>query len=125
MPLVVSEIRKHTTAHSRCGTAFLLVVMGISVLVFALFGRPVLWIRLLSRVLLLPVIVGISYEWLKLSARYQDRAWMRVLVAPGLGLQRLTTREPDDNMIEVAVAALKRVLEEDGVIAPENAAVAR
>ncbi len=114
-PLTVEAIQGHTTAHSRCGTAFILVVMVISVLVFALLGRPTLWLRLLSRIVLLPVIVGISYEWLKFSARHAGKGWMRLLLVPGLALQRLTTREPDDKMIEVAVAALKRVLEEEGV----------
>ena len=70
--------------------------------------------------MLLPVIVGISYEWLKFSARHQHRAWMRVLLAPGLILQKLTTREPDDEMIEVAIAALKRVLELDGLLVFES-----
>jgi uncharacterized protein YqhQ len=120
VPLVVEEIQRYTTAHSRCGTAFILVVMVISVLVFALLGRPTLLLRLVSRVVLLPVIVGISYEWLKFSAKYQHRAWMRVLLAPGLVLQKLTTREPDDDMIEVAVAALERVLEADGLPVPRG-----
>jgi uncharacterized protein YqhQ len=117
-PLTVQAIRSHTTAHARCGTAFMLVVVVISVLLFALLGRPSLWLRLLSRVLLLPAIVGVSYEWLKFSARHSDRAWMRVLLAPGLALQRLTTREPDEDMIEVAIAGLKRVLREDGLPVP-------
>ncbi|MBN1936885.1 MAG: DUF1385 domain-containing protein [Anaerolineae bacterium] len=122
MPLTVEAIQGHTTAHSRCGTAFILVVMVISVLIFALLGRPTLWIRLLSRIVLLPVIVGISYEWLKFSARHADKGWMRVLLLPGLALQRLTTREPDDKMVEVAMTALKRVLQEEGValVATEN-----
>jgi len=114
MPLTVEAIRGYTTAHSRCGTAFILVVIVVSILVFALLGRPPLWIRLLSRVLLLPMIVGLSYEWLKFSARYAERGFMRVLLMPGLALQRLTTREPDDDMIQVAVAALRRVLQEEG-----------
>lgn len=122
VPLTVEAVRAYTTAHSRCGTAFILVVVGISILVFALLGRPTLWVRLLSRVVLLPVIVGLSYEWLKFSARYADHRWMRVLLWPGLALQRLTTREPDDKMIEVAVAALKRVLEEEGQIEAAPAA---
>jgi uncharacterized protein YqhQ len=115
VPLAVEAIQRYTTAHSRCGTAFILVVMVISVLVFSLLGRPTLLLRLASRIVLLPAIVGISYEWLKFSAKHQHRVWMRVLLAPGLVLQKLTTREPDDDMIEVAIAALKRVLELDGL----------
>ena len=118
VPLDVEAVQTYTTAHSRCGTAFILVVMVISVLVFALLGRPTLWLRLVSRIVLLPVIVGVSYEWLKFSARHQDRAWMHILLMPGLILQKLTTREPDDGMIEVAIAALKRVLELDGLPVP-------
>ncbi len=121
-PLTVQNIQAHTTVHARCGTAFILVVMVISVLIFALFGRPSLWLRLASRIVLLPVIVGISYEWLKFSAKYQRHAWMRVLLAPGLLMQKLTTREPEDDMIEVAVTALKRVLEDDGLSAPADEA---
>ena len=115
-PLTVESIQPYTTAHARCGTAFTLIVVVISVLVFSLFGRPTLWVRLVSRIALLPVIVGISYEWLKFSARYTDRAWMRFLLAPGLALQRLTTREPDKDMIEVAVVALKQVLRQDNAL---------
>jgi len=120
MPLTVEAIRGYTTAHSRCGTAFILVVMVISVLVFAVLGRPTLLLRLISRVVLLPVIVGISYEWLKFSARYHDVIWMQALNAPGLALQKLTTREPDDSMIQVAVAALERVLQEEGLVRAES-----
>ena len=117
-PLTVEAIRPHTTAHARCGTAFMLVVVVISVLIFALLGRPSLWVRLASRILLIPVIVSISYEWLKFSARHSESIWMRVLLVPGLALQKLTTREPDEAMIEVAIAALKRVLEREGLPVP-------
>ena len=117
-PLTVEAIRPHTTAHARCGTAFMLVVVVISVLIFALLGRPSLWVRLASRILLIPVIVSISYEWLKFSARHSESVWMRVLLVPGLALQKLTTREPDEAMIEVAIAALKRVLEKEGLPVP-------
>jgi uncharacterized protein YqhQ len=92
----------------------MLIIVIISVLVFSLLGRPGLLWRVSSRIVLLPVIVGIAYEWLKLGAKYSDSVWMRALLAPGLLLQRLTTREPDDDMIEVAIAALERVLEEEG-----------
>jgi uncharacterized protein YqhQ len=117
-PLTVEAIRPHTTAHARCGTAFMLVVVVISVLIFALLGRPSLWVRLASRILLIPVIVSIAYEWLKFSARHSESVWMRILLVPGLALQKLTTREPDEAMIEVAIAALKRVLEKEGLPVP-------
>ena len=115
-PLTIGDVRAHTTAHARCGTSFILVVVFISVILFSLLGRPPLLLRLASRVLLLPVITGISYEWLKLGARYQDRWWVKALLLPGLAMQRLTTREPDDQMIEVAIVALKSVLQSDGLL---------
>jgi uncharacterized protein YqhQ len=114
-PLTVEAIQAHTTAHTRCGTAFILIVVFVSVLVFTVLGRPPLLLRLASRILFLPLISGIAYEWLKFSARHESAWWARILVAPGLAMQKLTTREPDDDMVEVAIAALKRVLEEDGL----------
>ena len=117
-PLTVEAVQKHVTAHERCGTAFLMVVVLVSILVFALLGRPPLWLRLLSRVVLLPVIVGIAYEWLRFAARHRSSWWIRVLLLPGLAMQKLSTREPDDDMIEVAIVALKRVLREDGLPVP-------
>jgi uncharacterized protein YqhQ len=90
------------------------VTVIISVLIFSLVGRPSLLVRLASRIVLIPLVVGVSYEWLKFGARHGDRWWVKVLVSPGLAMQKLTTREPDDSMIEVAIAALKRVLLEDG-----------
>lgn len=108
--LTVEEVRRFSTAHTRCGTAFLLTLVLLTVLVFAPLGKPSLPMRLISRIVLLPVIAGIAYEFIRLTARLADRPWMRVLVAPNLALQRLTTREPDDGMLEVAIAALKAVL---------------
>jgi uncharacterized protein YqhQ len=93
-----------------------LTVVVLTVLIFAPFNQPSLVWRMLSRIVLLPVIAGISYEILRLTARLADRPWMRALVAPNLALQRLTTREPDDEMLEVAIAALKAVLADEGII---------
>jgi uncharacterized protein YqhQ len=118
--LTVDGIRRFPTAHTRCGTAFLLTVVALTILIFAPFGRPSLIWRLLSRIVLLPVIVGVSYEFTRLTARLADRPWMRVLIAPNLALQRLTTREPDDGMLEVAIAALKAVLADEGALAGES-----
>jgi len=111
--LTVDGVRPFPTAHTRCGTAFLLTVIVLTILIFAPFRRPSLIWRLLSRIVLLPVIAGIAYEFIRLTARLADRPWMRVLVAPNLALQRLTTREPDDGMLEVAIAALKAVLADE------------
>ncbi|MEE9617169.1 MAG: DUF1385 domain-containing protein [Anaerolineae bacterium] len=109
--LTVDNVRPFSTAHTRCGTAFLLIVVVLTVLIFAPFSTPSLLWRVLSRITLLPVIAGVAYETLRLTARLADRPWMRVIIAPNLALQRLTTREPDDEMLEVAIAALKAVLE--------------
>jgi uncharacterized protein YqhQ len=109
-PLTVESARAHTTLHPRCGTAFLMTVFVIAILVFSLAGNPTLWLKILSRLLLLPVVAGLSYEALRFSGRNFDRWWVRVLAQPGLWLQRLTTAAPDDGMIEVALVALRRVL---------------
>lgn len=108
--LTVDQVRGFTTAHTRCGTAFLLTLVVLTFLIFAPFGQlPLLW-RLASRIVLLPVIAGISYEFIQLTARFADHPLVRFIAAPNLALQRLTTREPDDGMLEVAIAALKAVL---------------
>ncbi|MGD8244506.1 MAG: DUF1385 domain-containing protein [Anaerolineae bacterium] len=112
--LTVAAIRPFPTAHTRCGTSFLLTLVVLSVLLFAPLDPPSLLWRLVSRLALLPVLAGISYEFIRLTARYADRPWMRFLVAPNLALQRLTTREPDDGMLEVAISALKAVLAGEG-----------
>jgi uncharacterized protein YqhQ len=109
-PLTVEGIRPFTTAHPRCGTAFLLIVVLISILVFAPLGKPALLIRLASRLLLIPVISGIAYELLRFTGKHADNPLVRALIAPNLALQRLTTREPDDSMLEVALTSLKAVL---------------
>jgi uncharacterized protein YqhQ len=109
-PLTVDAVRTHSRQHARCGTAFLLTVVLISVVVLAPLGRPSLLIRVVSRLALLPVIAGISYEVLRFTARHRENRLIRVLIAPNLALQNVTTREPDDGMIEVAIAALEAVL---------------
>jgi uncharacterized protein YqhQ len=96
--------------HARCGTAFLLIVILISILLFAVLGRPPLLIRLASRVVLIPVIAGIAYEYLRFTARYRHNPLVRLLIRPNLALQRLTTREPTAYMLAVAIVALERVL---------------
>lgn len=104
---------KFTTAHPRCGTSFLLVVMVLSIVLFSLLGRPPMEWRILSRVVLIPVIAGVAYEFLKFTAARYSNPVIRWLAAPGLALQRLTTREPDESMLEVGMAALKEVIRLD------------
>ncbi len=110
VPLEPEAIKHYSTAHARCGTAFLLTVMIIAILIFALIGRQEVWIMILSRVLLLPVIASLGYEVTQFGARHTQNGFIRVIITPGLWLQSLTTREPDEGQIEVAVTALKEVL---------------
>ncbi len=114
-PLTPEHVRPYSLLHPRCGTGFLLVVVVVSILVFALLGRPALPVRLASRILLIPLIAGISYEFIRWSARHSTNRWVRLLIWPSLMLQKLTTREPDDQMLDVAIVALKTVLAQEGV----------
>jgi len=109
--LTVENARRFPRLHPRCGTSFLLIVVVVSIFVFAFVGLKPLWWRLLSRMLLMPFVAGIAYEILKFSSRHLESPWFRWLIVPGLLLQKLTTREPDDAQLEVALAALKDVLD--------------
>ena len=113
VPLEIEAIKGYSTAHVRCGTSFLFAVLIIAILVFALIGRPSLWLMLLSRVILIPVIAALGYEVTYFGARHTNNGLVRAILAPGLWLQALTTREPDDSQLEVAVSALKKVVEID------------
>jgi uncharacterized protein YqhQ len=113
LDLVPEQVDHCTTLHPRCGTAFLLIVMIISIFVFALVGTPDLWVRIISRIVLIPVVAGIAYEFLKFSAAHPDNPLIKLLIAPGLALQRMTTREPDLKMLEVSIAALKKLLTDE------------
>jgi uncharacterized protein YqhQ len=108
-----AAVGTYTTAHCRCGTAFLLMVVFIGVLVFAFLGRPPLLLRVISRLLLIPVIAALAYEYVKFSAAHRNNPLVNLMLKPGLALQRLTTREPDETMLEVAITALERVLAAD------------
>jgi uncharacterized protein YqhQ len=103
--LTPAAVQRFTTLHPRCGTAFLLSVVVISILLFSLLGRPSLALRIVSRVALIPVIAGIAYEYIRFTARHMDKPWMRAIAAPNLAMQRLTTRPPDPQMLEVAITA--------------------
>ncbi len=121
-PLEAQAIATYSRAHPRCGTTFLFEVLVLSIFVFALLGRPPMALRIVSRIVLVPVIAAVSYEFLRLGAAAYSRAVMRGLLSPFLALQALSTREPDESMIAVAVEALKRVLVADGVLPKEPAA---
>ena len=111
--LVPEVVSTYPLEHPRCGTGFLLVVVVVSVLVFSLLGRPSLLLRLASRIVLIPVIAGIAYEYIKLLARHIDNPIARILVAPQLWLQHLTTRQPSQDMLEVSIMALGCVLDRE------------
>jgi len=114
-PLTVENVRRFSRLHPRCGTSFLLIVMLVSILVFSLI--PKLWpfyMKAGARIVLLPLIAGVSYELLKWSAKHDTSPLVRFLIAPGLALQRLTTREPDDDQVEVAIRSMEEALEENG-----------
>lgn len=108
--LNVENARKYSRLHPRCGTSFLLIVVLVSIFVFAFLGLEPLWWRVLSRILLMPLVAGISYEILKFSGRHAGSLLCRWLVLPGLVLQKLTTREPEDSQLEVAIAALNGIV---------------
>jgi hypothetical protein len=112
-PLELENVKKYSTAHARCGTNFLLVVLVIAIIVFSLLGRPTLWLRIISRIILIPVIAAIGYEFIRFGAAHIKNTIMRGILAPGLLLQSMTTREPSDRQIETAISALKKVIEAD------------
>lgn len=108
--LTIGNVRKFTRFHPRCGTSFLFLVLIISIAIFSLITGP-WWVELLGRILLLPVIAGISYELIKLSGRYYKNPIVKAVVAPGLWLQRITTKEPTDQQLEVGIKSLKAVVD--------------
>jgi len=107
--LTPEAAQQFSTAHVRCGTNFLLTVMVVAVLVYSVIPRPNLWFVVASRIVLMPLIAGLAYEVIRLAANNMQRRWVRVLVRPGLLLQKLTTREPDLGQLEVAIASLRAV----------------
>jgi uncharacterized protein YqhQ len=107
--LTPETAQQFSTAHVRCGTNFLLIVMVVAVFVYSVIPRPNLWFVIGSRIVLMPVIAGLGYEVIRLAAKNMQQTWVRVLMRPGLWLQRLTTREPDLGQLEVAIASLRAV----------------
>ncbi len=118
--LTPERVQRYSLLHVRCGTAFLLYVMVIAIFVFAFFGRPDWQWLIATRILLLPVIAGIAYEVIRFAGRHPGHRVLRVLLAPGLWLQRLTTREPTLDQVEVSIRALREVLRLEGRVTPEE-----
>jgi uncharacterized protein YqhQ len=112
--LTPERVQRHSLIHVRCGTAFLLWVMVIAIFVFALFGRPAWYWLIVTRIALLPVIAGLAYELIRFAGKHADNPILRTLLAPGLWLQRLTTRHPSLDQLEVSIRALQQVLEREG-----------
>ncbi len=111
--LTVEEAREYSTLHPRCGTAFLMIVLIVAILTFSLVGNPPILLKITSRLLLLPVVAGVSYEILKFSGRHADNPLLKPFLMPGLALQNITTREPSDDQLEVALRAIKHVVDAD------------
>lgn len=116
--LTPANVARYSTLHTRCGTSFLLFVLVISIILFTPLQFDNWFLRIGSRLVLIPLVAGIAYEFLRFSTQHQNNRIMRFLIAPGLAMQRLTTREPDESMLEVAIAALHPVLVADGLEVP-------
>ncbi|MDE6781496.1 MAG: DUF1385 domain-containing protein [Ruminococcus sp.] len=112
LPLTVENVRKQSRFHKRCGTSFIFIVLIVGIFVMCFVPFTVTWQRILASLILLPLIVGISYECIRLAGNH-DNLFTRILSAPGLAMQRITTREPDDSMIEIAIAAMKPCIPQD------------
>ncbi|MGH2467559.1 MAG: DUF1385 domain-containing protein [Candidatus Limnocylindrales bacterium] len=117
-PLTVEAVRRYPTAHPRCGTEFLVVFVVVSIFVFSLLAGQSLIVSIIGRVLLIPVIASVSYELLRFGARYRSNRLVRWIFLPGIWLQAITTAQPDDPMIEVAIASLSEALRADGEAVP-------
>jgi len=118
-PLVSERVDRYSTLHVRCGTNFLLLVMVITIFVFTLFGNPGLWWRIGSRILAIPIIAGIAFEMLRLGARFPGSRVVHALMVPGLWLQKITTKPPTTDQIEVAIASFNEVLRREQEMAAE------
>ncbi len=112
LPLTVENVRKQSRFHKRCGTSFIFIVLIIGIFVMCFVPFTVTWQRIIASLILLPLVVGISYECIRIAGN-NDNLFTRILSAPGLAMQRITTREPDDSMIEIAITALKPCIPED------------
>ena len=121
-PLTVDEVRKYPTAHQRCGTEFLVVVIILSIIAFSLVGRQEPLVMIASRILLIPVIAAVGYEILRFGARHRKNRLVKVLLYPGLLVQKITTKQPTDDMIEVAIVSMEEALVADGESIPEGSA---
>jgi uncharacterized protein YqhQ len=112
-PLTVESVRRFPPAHPRCGTSFLMTVVIVSIIMFMFFPRDPFWFLVVSRIVLVPVIAGISYEFIRFAGKHQGNIWIRLISSPNILLQDLTTRQPDDGMMEVAITAINYAIAMD------------
>jgi len=120
-PLTVESVRRFPPAHPRCGTSFLMTVVLVSIIMFMFFPRDPFWFLVVSRIILVPIIAGLSYEFIRFAGTHQSNVWIRVINAPNLLLQDLTTRPPDDGMMEVAITAIEYAIAlDDGRATPSD-----
>jgi uncharacterized protein YqhQ len=122
-PLTPENVRRYPTAHPRCGTEFLVVVILVSIVAFAFVGRQDPLVMIASRILLIPVIAMIAYELLRLGARYRANPVVKALMWPGILVQMITTKQPSDDMVEVAIVSMQQALAADGAEIPEGSAI--
>jgi uncharacterized protein YqhQ len=122
-PLTVDAVRKYPTAHPRCGTEFLVVVIALSIIAFALVGRQDAIVMVVSRILLVPVIAAVGYEILKAGAKYRSNPIVSAIMWPGILVQMITTKQPSDDQIEVAIVSMEQALEADGESIPDGSLV--
>ena len=119
-PLTVDEVRKYPTAHHRCGTEFLVVLVMLSIFTFSLIGKQEPLVMIASRLIAIPLLAAVGYEVLRLGARYRHNGLVRVIMYPGILVQMITTKRPDDDMIEVAITSMQEALVADGNAVPEG-----
>jgi uncharacterized protein YqhQ len=124
-PLVPSAVRRYPTAHPRCGTEFLVVVIALSIVAFAIVGRQTPVVMIGSRIVLIPVIAAVGYEILKFGAKHRANPVVRAIMYPGILVQLITTRQPTDDMIEVAIVSMEQAIEADGEKLPEGSGTLR
>src|SRR3954451_4172240 len=122
-PLTIDNVRQYPTAHPRCGTEFLVVVIILSILLFSLVGRQDAAVMVGSRIVLIPVIAAIGYELLRLGARFRSNPIVKVLMSPGILVQKITTKQPSDDQIEVAIVSMEQALLADGEAVPTGSAM--
>ncbi|MCH8230761.1 MAG: DUF1385 domain-containing protein [Chloroflexi bacterium] len=120
-PLTIESVRRFPAAHPRCGTSFLMTVVLVSIIMFMLFPRDPFWFLIASRIILVPIIAGISYEFIRYAGTHQNNIWIRIFNSPNLLLQDMTTRKPDDGMVEVAITAIDYAIAlDDGRATPND-----